>query len=61
MRERNDEADPGEIRKVYKKVFAEVQRVGGLEEFEYLDKHYLLAGDGTGFFSSHTIHCSVNT
>ncbi len=58
MRERNDEVDPREVRKVYKKVFAQVQRGGGLEEFEYLDKHYLLAGDGTGFFSSDTVHCN---
>jgi hypothetical protein len=58
MRERNDEVDPREVRKVFKKVFAQVQRGGGLEEFEYLDKHYLLAGDGTGFFSSDTIHCN---
>lgn len=57
MRERNDEVDPREIRKVYKKVFSQVQRGGGLEVFEYLDKHYLLAGDGTGFFSSDTVHC----
>lgn len=52
MRERNDEVDPREVRKVYKKVFAQVQRGKGLEEFEYLDGYYVLAGDGTGFFSS---------
>ena len=57
MRERNDEANPREVRKVYKKVFAQVQRGSGLEEFEYFDKHYLLAGDGTGFFSSNSVHC----
>lgn len=58
MRERNDEVDPVEIRPIYKKIFAQVQRGGGLEAFEYLDQHYLLAGDGTGFFSSDTIHCN---
>lgn len=58
MRERNDEADPKEVRKAHKKVFSYVQRGKVLEEFEYLLKnHYLLAGDGTGFFSSHQVHC----
>jgi hypothetical protein len=57
MRERCDEVDPSKLRKVYKTVLACVQRGKGLEEFEYLDKHYLLPGDGTGFFTSHTVHC----
>lgn len=57
MRERNDEVDPKEIRKIYKKVLAHVQRGKDLDEFEYIDKHYLLAGDGTGFFSSDVIRC----
>jgi hypothetical protein len=34
-----------------------VQRGKGLEAFEYLDGHYLLPGDGTGFFASNSIHC----
>lgn len=57
MRERLDEVDPKEVRKVYKKVFAHVQRGKGLEEFAYLDNHYLLPGDGTGFFTSNAVHC----
>lgn len=57
MRERNDEVDPREVRKVYKKIFSQVQRGKGLEEFSYLDNHYLLAGDGTGFCESNTVHC----
>lgn len=57
MRERCDEVDPFEIRKVFKTIFACVQRGKGLEAFQYLDQHYLLAGDGTGFFSSDTVHC----
>lgn len=57
MRERNDEADPAEVRKVYKTVFACVQRGKGLEGFEYLDGRYLLPGDGTGFFESQSVHC----
>lgn len=57
MRERCDEVEPSEVRKAFKAVFACVQRGKGLESFEYLDNHYLLAGDGTGFFSSDSVHC----
>jgi hypothetical protein len=57
MRERCDEVDPREIRKVFKAVFSCVQRGKGLEAFQYIDQHYLLAGDGTGFFSSDVVHC----
>ena len=57
MRERCDEVAPSAIRTVFKAVFSCVQRGKGLEPFQYLDKHYLLAGDGTGFFSSDVVHC----
>lgn len=57
MRERCDEIEPFEVRKVFKAVFSCVQRGKGLEPFQYMDKHYLLAGDGTGFFSSDVVHC----
>lgn len=57
MRERNDEADPREVRKAFKRVFSQVQRGKGLEAFTYLDNHYLFAGDGTGFFESNNTHC----
>ena len=57
MRERSDEVDPKELRKAYKKAFACVQRGKALEEFKYLDNRYLLPGDGTGFFTSNSVHC----
>lgn len=57
MRERCDEVDPSKIRKSFKAIFSCVQRGKGLECFNYLDNHYLLAGDGTGFFSSNSINC----
>src|SRR3989338_10903773 len=47
LRERLDEVDPELIRPVFKKVFAFFQRGKGLEEFEYLDGHVLMSGDGT--------------
>src|SRR5207249_1808686 len=49
MRECLDEVDPAQLRKTYKMLFAHAQKGKILEEFEYLDKHYLIAGDGTGF------------
>jgi hypothetical protein len=58
LRERLDELDPKYIRPVFKKIFAEVQRGKCLEEFEFLNGHYLLALDGTGEFSSSTICCA---
>lgn len=58
LRERLDELDPKLIRPVFKKIFAEVQRGKCLEEFEFLDGHYLLALDGTGEFSSSSICCA---
>lgn len=57
LRRRCDEVDPSEIRKAFKKVFAVAQRGKILEQFTYLDGHYLLSGDGTGFFSSKKVHC----
>jgi hypothetical protein len=57
MRERLDEIDPRELRVAHKKLFACVQETKLLREFEYLDGHYILSGDGSGYFSSPTIHC----
>ena len=57
LRERLDEADPREIRKVFKTIFAFLQRGKALEEYTYLDGYYLMPMDMTGFFSSSSIHC----
>jgi hypothetical protein len=57
MRERLDEVDPAWIRKPYKEIFAEVQRGKGLEQYQYLEDKYLVSMDGTGCFSSDTVHC----
>jgi hypothetical protein len=57
LRERLDEVNPENLRPVFKKLFALLQRGKGLEEFEYLDGHVLLSGDGTGHFSSSKISC----
>jgi len=57
LRERLDEVNPDSIRPAFKKIFSLFQRGKGLEEFEYLDGHVLLSGDGTGHFSSSKVSC----
>jgi hypothetical protein len=57
LRERLDLVDPAALRKPFKKVFALLQRGNALEQFSYIDGHYLLSLDGTGYFHSHTVHC----
>ncbi len=57
MRDRLDNVDPQEIRKVFKSIFADVQRAGLLQEFQFIDGYYLLSCDATGFFSSNDVYC----
>lgn len=57
MRERLDVVNQADIRPAYKAIFAALQRGKVLEPYEYLDKHYLLSLDGTGQYSSHSVHC----
>ena len=57
MRERLDEIDSKELRPAHRKLFTCIQETKLLREFEYLNGHYILSGDGTGYFSSPTVHC----
>ena len=57
LRERLDEVDPRYLRKNYTQLLQSLQRGKGLEGFSYLDNHYLLSLDGTGYFSSADTHC----
>lgn len=57
LRERLDDVAPDSLRTAFKTVFALFQRGKGLEEFEYLDGHVLISGDGTGLFASNKICC----
>ena len=57
LRERLDQVDPRSLRGAFKRVFAALQRGGGLEGFTCLGGHYLLSVDGTGYFSSLKVHC----
>lgn len=57
LRQTLDEVKPDELRPVFKKVFAELQRGKALEDFVFYKGTYLLSVDGTGYFSSHAVHC----
>jgi Transposase DDE domain len=57
MRELLDPVDPAHLRPMYLDVFRCLQRGKALEDFVYLDGHYLISLDGTGYFSSSTIKC----
>ncbi len=57
MREILDPVSPELLRPLFKRVFGQLQRGKALEPMVFLDGHYLLALDGTGYFSSKTIHC----
>src|SRR5882724_10814598 len=58
MRERLDPVSPESLRPSFQRVFRQLQRGQALEQMTFLEGHYLLALDGTGYFSSKTIHCA---
>ena len=58
MREILDLVSPKWLRPVFTSVFRQLQRGKALEALTFLDGHYLLALDGTEYFSSKTIHCA---
>ena len=57
MRERLDEVDPRQLRHCFTKLFQILQRGKELEGYTYLNGHYVLSIDGTGYFSSDKVHC----
>lgn len=57
MRTILDEVEPEQLRQVYKDVFEALEQGKVLEGYKYLGGHYLLSIDGSGYFSSKTIHC----
>lgn len=58
MREILDPVEPESLRPLFTQVFRALQRGKALEEMVFVDGHYLLALDGTGYFSSQQIHCA---
>jgi hypothetical protein len=57
MREILDPVKLEHLRPAFKGRFRQLQRGKALEEMVFVDGHYLLALDGTGYFSSKEIHC----
>ncbi|MBF5059115.1 transposase [Candidatus Neptunochlamydia vexilliferae] len=57
LRERLDVVNPNKIRGVFKKIFSTLQRGKVLEKYKFINGCYMLVSDGTGFFSSSTVHC----
>jgi len=58
MREILDPVEPEALRPLFKHVFRALQRGKALEECVFVEGHYLLALDGTGYFASQQIHCA---
>jgi len=58
MREILDPVTPKLLRPVFKSIFRQLQRGKALEAMTFLEGYYLLALDGTEYFSSKTIHCA---
>jgi hypothetical protein len=58
MRERLDPVWPEALRPSFQSILRHLQQGKALEEMVFLEGHYLLALDGTGYFSSQTIHCA---
>jgi len=59
MREILDEVAPEHLRDAFGDVFRQLQRGKALEPFVFYAGAYLLSLDGTGYFSSPTIHCDL--
>lgn len=57
FRERLDTLDPNSLQRGLNAVITQLQRAKELERYRYLDDRYLVPIDGTGFFSSHEVHC----
>jgi hypothetical protein len=58
MREILDPVSPKLLRPMFTSLFRQLQRGKALTAMTFLDGHYLVALDGTSYFSSKTIHCA---
>jgi len=59
MRDILDDVDPVCLRPAFTSVFRALQRGKVLEPFVFWEGHYLLASDGTTYFSSEQVHCDA--
>ena len=64
MRTILDGVEPSDLEPLFGDVFRQIQRGKALEKMAFMNGCYLLSIDGTGYFSSNTVHydsCSVKT
>jgi hypothetical protein len=57
MRQILDRVEPDRLHPAFADLFAHLQRGKVLPRMAFLDDYYLVSLDGTGYFSSHCIHC----
>jgi len=57
MRTILDGVDPDDIEPLFSDIFRQLQRGKALEKMVFMNGCYLLSIDGTGYFSSNTVHC----
>ena len=57
MRTILDGVDPSDIEPLFSDIFRQLQRGKALRDMVFMDGCYLLSVDGTGYFSSNTVHC----
>ena len=58
MREILDQVSPASLHPAFRDLFRHLQRGKALEQLSFLNGYYLVSIDGSGYFSSHTIHCA---
>ena len=57
LKEIIDPIETSNLRPAFNDVFRELQRGGALKNYLYLDKYYILALDGTQYYSSDNVFC----
>jgi hypothetical protein len=57
MRTLLDEVEPADLRPVYRRLHRALATRGQLRPYVFLEGSYLVALDGTGYFSSKKVHC----
>jgi hypothetical protein len=57
MRERLDQIDPQHLRSAFTGIFSLLQRGKVFESYKFLEDYVLVPCDGTGMFSSESVHC----
>lgn len=58
LRETLDLIEPGEIKRIFKKVFTYLKRNAVFDTYRYLDDYLLISIDGVEHFRSKKIHCT---